>query len=188
MTLVSDRAIHAMGWRLGYLVLAAPVFVIVAPMLLLVVSTRPDLSPHSTMAHGATALPGMEVGAALTSRSFWMLAAATLCFAVAVSGTNLHTVPYLIGIGYAPARAAFALSLMLACGGVGKLLFGWIADRSGARLALATTLLGMGAGISLLTGARHHLPLVSFVIVYGLTFGGPLALLPLVMAESIGLN
>ena len=188
MTLVSDRTITLMGWRFGYLVLAAPVVLIVVPMILVFVRTRPHRGPSSTMAQAAAALPGMEVGAALSCRSFWMLAAATLCFAVAVSGTNLHSVPYLIGIGYAPARAAFVLSVLLALGGMGKLVIGWIADRIGARPALAVSLLGMAAGVSLLTGARSRFPLIGFVMVYGLSFGAPLALLPMVMAESMGLK
>jgi MFS family permease len=188
MTLVSDRTIRLMGWRFGYLMLAAPVFLVVVPMILIFVRTRPHRGQGSTMAHAGAALPGMEVSAALSSRSFWMLAAATLCFAVAVSGTNLHSVPYLIGIGYAPARAAFALSVLLALGGMGKLVIGWIADRIGARPALAASLLGMAAGIILLVGARYHLPLIGFVMIYGFTFGAPLALLPLLMAESMGLK
>jgi MFS family permease len=188
MTLISDRAIRVGGWRFGYLVLAAPVFLIVVPIILLLVRTRPQRAQPSTVAQAAAALPGMEVSAALNTRSFWMLAVATLCFAVAVSGTNLHTVPYLIGIGYAPARAAFALSVMLACGGMGKLALGWVADRIDARKALAGALLGMALGISLLTVAHHRVPLIGFVAIYGLSFGGPLALLPLVSAESMGLK
>jgi MFS family permease len=111
-----------------------------------------------------------------------------LCFSFSVSGTNLHAVPYLIGIGYAPARAALVLSLVLACGAMGKLLIGWIADRIGGRLALAATLFGMALGIAMLTGARDRLPLVGFVAVFGLTVGAPLALIPLVAADSLGLK
>jgi len=188
MTLISDRVIRLMGWRLGYLILAAPVFVVVVPIVLILVRTRPPDQKHSGVADAAARLPGMETGAALASRSFWMLSIATLCFAVAVSGTNLHCVPYLIGIGYAPGRAAFALSVMLALGGLGKLVMGWTADRAGPRAALSAALLGMAAGILFLIGARRELPLIGFVAVYGLTFGAPLAVLPLVMAESMGLR
>jgi MFS family permease len=188
MTLISDRVIRLMGWRFGYLTLAVPVVLIVAPAVLLIVRTRPTQAAHAGVAQAASALPGMEAGAALASRSFWMLAAATLCFAVAVSGTNLHCVPYLIGAGYAPARAALAFSVLLAFGGIGKLTMGWIADRAGARAALSGSLLGMAAGITLLMGARSELPMAGFVAIYGLTFGAPLALLPLVMAESMGLR
>jgi len=188
MTLISDRAIHRFDWRAGYLILAVPVLLIVVPIVLLLVRTRPERGDGFSVAQAASALPGMDVGAALSSRSFWMLAAATLCFGIAVSGTNLHSVPYLIGIGYAPSRAAFALSVLLAFGGLGKLVIGSIADRIGARAALAASLMGMAAGISLLTGARYHLPLIAFVMIYGFSFGAPLALLPLAMAESMGLK
>ncbi len=184
MTLISDRAIHLADWRFGYRILAAPAFVIVAPLVLLVIRTR----PARIQAQTAATVPGMDVRAALAGRSFWMLAAATLCFAVAVSGTNLHAVPHLIGSGYKPARAAVAFSILLAFGGVGKLVIGWAADRVGARPALAASLLGMATGIILLIDARHRLPLIGFVAIYGLTFGAPLALLPLVAAESMGLK
>jgi MFS family permease len=188
MTLVSDRVIRAVGWRAGYLTLAAPVFVVVLPIILKLIRTRPEAGDGSAVARSAGAVPGMETGAALESRSFWMLSAATLCFGLAVSGTNLHSVPYLIGIGYAPARAAFAFSVVLALGGMGKLAIGWIADRIGARTALAADLLGMALGITLLMGARHQSSLAGFISTYGLSFGGPLAMLPLVMAESMGLR
>jgi MFS family permease len=188
MTLLSDRVIHLAGWRVGYIVLAVPVMAVVVPMVLLFVRTRPESDDKAQTQLNVPILPGMELGAALNSRSFWMVCAAAICFGVAVSGTNLHSVPYLIGIGYAPARAAFVLSVMLACGGMGKLAIGWIADRIGSRLALAADLLGMALGTSLLMAARHRLPLLGFVMIYGLTFGGPLALLPLVMAESLGLK
>ena len=188
MTLVSDRAIRFEGWRFGYLVLAVPAFIIVIPMVLMLVRTRPERGDGSTVAQAATALPGLEVGAAVSGRSFWLISAAVLCFSLAVSGTNLHAVPYLIGIGYAPARAAVVLSLVLAFGAAGKLLIGWIADKIGPRTALSATLFGMALGIGLLTGAGHRLPLIGFVVIFGLTVGAPLALIPLVAAESLGLK
>jgi MFS family permease len=188
MTLVSDRAIRFAGWRFGYLVLAVPAFVIVIPLVLLLVRTRPERGEGLTVAEAAGALAGLEVGEAVAGRSFWLMALGVLCFSFSVSGTNLHAVPYLIGIGYAPARAAVVLSLGLAFGALGKLLIGWTADRVGGRTALAATLFGMALGISLLIGARHRVYLAGFVAVFGLTVGAPLALIPLVAAESLGLK
>jgi MFS family permease len=188
MTLVSDRAIRFAGWRFGYLVLAAPAFVIVIPLVLLLVRTRPERGEGLTVAEAAGALAGLEVGEAVAGRSFWLMALSVLCFSFSVSGTNLHAVPYLIGIGYPPARAAVVLSLVLAFGAMGKLLIGWTADRIGGRAALAATLFGMALGIALLIGARNRLYLAGFFAVFGLTVGAPLALIPLVAAESLGLR
>src|SRR5260370_11244179 len=131
MTLVSDRAIRFAGWRFGYLVLAAPAFVIVIPLVLLLVRTRPERGEGLTGAEAAGALAGLEVGEAVAGRSFWLMALGVLCFSFSVSGTNLHAVPYLIGIGYAPARAAVVLSSVLAFRGLGKLVIGAIASRIG---------------------------------------------------------
>jgi MFS transporter, OFA family, oxalate/formate antiporter len=188
MTLVSDRAIRFAGWRFGYFLLAIPAFVIVIPMVLLLVRTRPERGDGLSVAEAATALPGLEVRAAVSGRSFWLTSMAVLCFSLSVSGTNLHAVPYLIGIGYAPAPAALVLSLVLAFGAAGKLLIGWIADKIGARVALSVNLFGMALGIAMLTGASHRLPLIGFVVVFGLTVGAPLALIPLVAAETLGLK
>lgn len=188
MTLVSDHAIRFAGWRFGYLVLAAPVFIIVIPLVLLLVRTRPAQAEDVSVAAAATALPGVEVGAAMAGRSFWLMSLAVMCFSLSVSGTNLHVVPYLIGIGYGSARAAMVLSIVLAFGAAGKFLIGWVADKIGARAALSANLLGIALGIGLLTAAGHRLSLVAFVAVYGLTFGGPLALIPLVIAEIMGLK
>jgi len=46
-------------------------------------------------------------------------------------------VVYLLGVGYRPAVAAIVLSFTLGLNAVGKVLFGVVADRIGARLSLA---------------------------------------------------
>jgi MFS family permease len=54
---------------------------------------------------------------------------------------QVHIVAYCGDLGYGPARGAQMLSLMLACGIVSRLTFGWISDRIGG---LCTLLLGSG--------------------------------------------
>src|SRR5882672_4533755 len=60
MTLVADRAISSNGWRAGYITLAVPMFVIVIPLVLLMVRTRPSGGTRS-VADTADELPGLEV-------------------------------------------------------------------------------------------------------------------------------
>jgi MFS family permease len=80
------------------------------------------------------------------------------------------------------------LSAVLAVGGAGKLAMGWVADRIGGRRALSVTMIAMAVGVAMLMGARHQLALILFVAVYGFTVGAPLALIPILMAESLGLK
>ncbi len=188
MTLVASRAIEHGGWRDGYLALALPIFVIVIPLVATTVRTRPAAGAGSTVAEAASALPGLEVSAALRVRSFWLIGLAQFSFAFAASGTNLHAIPYFMGIGYGAARAALLMSLVLGIAGAGKLGMGLLADRIGARRALVLNfVLCTGGMVSLLFAADAAAAAV-FLVVYGLTVGAPLTLVPLVMADSLGLR
>jgi MFS family permease len=188
MTLVADRAIRSGSWRTGYLILAVPMFVVVVPMIILVVRTRPPGDSKMSVSEAADSLPGLEVAEALRTRSFWMLALAQLFFAFAVSGMGLHLVPYLIGLGYAPGRAALVLSIALGLGATGKLVMGSFADRISARIALFIDLVLVAIGMTLVLGVSRPAVLFPFLLIYGLSFGAPLTLIPLAMAESLGLK
>ena len=101
-----------------------------------------------------------------------LLVIAGLACCVAMSMPQVHLVAYCSDLGYGPARGAQMLSLMLACGIVSRLAFGWICDRVGG---LRTLLLGSTLqGIALLL----YLPfngLVSLYVVsalFGLFQGG----------------
>jgi MFS family permease len=65
-----------------------------------------------------------------------------------MSMPQVHLVAYCSDLGYGAARGAQMLSLMLACGIVSRLTFGWISDRIGG---LRTLLLGSALqGVALL--------------------------------------
>ena len=188
MTLVAQRAIEHGGWRDGYLALAAPVFVIVVPLVAATVRTRPPGGPGSSVAEAASALPGLEVRAALRARSFWLIALVQFFYSFAAGGTNLHAIAYLSDIGYSAARAALFMSLVLGIAGVGKLSFGALADRVGGRRALVVNFLACACGMVMLLFAADRAMAGGFLVTYGLTCGAPLTLVPLVMADSLGLK
>jgi len=188
MTLVAQRAIEHGGWRDGYLALAAPVFVIVVPLVAATVRTRPPGGAGSSVAEAASALPGLEVRAALRARSFWLIALVQFFYSFAAGGTNLHAIAYLRDIGYSAARAALFMSLVLGIAGVGKLSFGALADRVGGRRALVVNFLACACGMVMLLFAADTAMAGGFLVTYGLTCGAPLTLVPLVMADSLGLK
>jgi len=187
MTRVAQRAIEHGGWRDGYLALAVPVFVVVVPLVLATVRTRPPSAAGGERGAGGM-LPGLEVAAALRVRSFWLIALAQFCYSFAASGTNLHAIPYFTGIGYGAGRAVGLMSLVLGIAGVGKPVMGVLADRIGARGALALDFAVCACGMFALLFAANAAVAGAFVVTYGLTIGAPLSLVPLVMAESLGLR
>ncbi|MFZ1122506.1 MAG: MFS transporter [Candidatus Binataceae bacterium] len=191
MTLVANAAIARHGWRGGYVALAIPMFVVAIPIIVLMVRSRPpQVAAQTTMPGAAPALdvPGFELAEAARTRSFWMICAAQFLYAYVSASAALHLITYLIGIGYTAGFAAKMMSLVLMIAGLGKLLMGVLADRVSARRALAFNFLAAAVGIILMFGASSAAVLVPFVIIFGLTVGAPLVLLPMLIAESLGLK
>jgi MFS family permease len=197
MVQVADTAIHVSGWRTAYAALALPVLLIVIPLVLLIVRTHPpdafiqgSTSETELQVGGlARGLEGFSLAEAIRVRSFWLIAVAAFVFAFTVYGILTQLVVYLLGVGYRPTVAAIALSLTLGLNGMGKVLFGFLADRIGARLALAVSFAIIASGIILLhVCSRETIGLASFLFVYGPAWGAPLMLLPLITMESLGLK
>ena len=117
-------------------------------------------------------LEGFNLAAAIRTRSFWFIAVAGFLFAFTVYGILTQLVVYLLGVGYPPAVAAIVLSLTLGLNAVGKVLFGVLADRIGARLSLALSFAIIASGIILLFGSRETVGLAIFLLVYGPALGG----------------
>jgi MFS family permease len=191
MTLVSNYAIAAGGWRTGYVTVAVPMIVVVVPLVLLTVRSRPAgraSAPLPAEPQSSFVMPGLEVAEAMRTRSFWLISAAQFLYACAIAGAGLHLIAYLIGIGYTATLAAGVLSAIFFLTSIGKLAMGLFADRVSARIALSSNFAISMIGMAMLLGAAHKSALVGYVIFYGLTVGAPLVLMPMVMAESMGLR
>lgn len=188
MTLVAAHTIAAAGWRAGYIALALPTFLIAAPLVALTVRTRPPGEEHSAGESANPLAAGLDIGPALRARSFWMIAAAQFCYSLAGAGGTVHTVPYLIRAGFRPERAAEVFSVTFALASAGKFLMGLTADRLTGRVALAITLMLAALGQILVLGAHSDLMIAGYAVLYGTMSGAPLALIPMVIAESFGLK
>jgi MFS family permease len=204
MTLIAGFALAWGGWRVGYLAMAAPIFIVAAPLILFVVKGRPPREERPASAastgpeshHGAphqqgagpADLPGFELGEALRSRSFWLISFGFFAFAFSATGTVVHLIPYLIGQGFAPTRAALAMSVLLAVGAAGKPVFGWFADRFSIRLSLLVVFAGLAAGYVLIMRVVNVGSLVLALAVFSPVWGAALALLPVLLADACGLK
>src|SRR5207247_11037822 len=139
--------------RTAYVGVALPMLVSVVPLVVATVGTPARQAGAGRVAEPATLLPGPDVGAALRGRSFWFIALGQFCHAFATTGTNLHGIAHLIGIGYTTARAAQMFSLVFGLAAAGKLAMGLVADRLGARRALVVSLLLTAGGLVCLGSA-----------------------------------
>jgi MFS family permease len=188
MTMVGNVAISHGGWRAGYVTLAIPMFVIVIPLIILVVRTRPPQAVGVSVSQASDALPGFEMREAIRTRSFWMISAAQFFFAAVAAGTGLHLITYLTELGYTPSFAAGVMSLAYVAAAFGKLGMGLFADRVTARIALTINFIATCVGMLLIFNAARIAVLIPFVLIFGLALGAPLVLVPMLIAESLGLK
>jgi MFS family permease len=135
---IVQHFIQSDGWRQTYFAIGIFCAATMIPLALLLrrpapVTELPLSGASAVRAVGANAL-GLS-GRALQT----LLIIAGLACCVAMSMPQVHLVAYCSDLGYGPARGAEMLSLMLACGIVSRLAFGFICDRIGG---LRTLLLG----------------------------------------------
>ncbi len=188
MTLAAGRAFQVAGWRIAYIVLGLPMILVVVPLVALIVRSRPPGTAAMTVAQGAEMLEGFETGEALRTRSFWYIVLANFCFAFTATGSLIHLVAYLEGLGYRASAAALTISVIFAFAALGKVLMGFVADRLTARIALVVCFVTQAAGLSIVFGAAHVGIIVAFVPLFGMSIAAPLMLLPLLTAESLGIK
>ena len=116
------------------------------------------------------------VGQALRSRPFIVLAAAYVACCAAHSGPIFHTVSYAVGCGLSVTAAVTIYSMEGAAGLGGRLLFGVLADRVGAkRVLVAGLLLQAFAAASYLRVSQLD-GFYAVAIVFGMAYGGTMPL------------
>ncbi len=185
MTLLAAHEIQVAGWRIAYLILAIPIFVIVVPVILAVVELAPGRDREAdNQANGS----GIAAAEAVRTISFWLAAAALFAYGLGVGGSFVHLVPYLGNAGYSEREASFALSLALGLMVVGKPVMGILGDRFGGRQTLTLGWIIFGGSTLMMLEARQVQLLVAAICLYGMTLATAIALLPVVLKDLFGLR
>jgi MFS family permease len=187
------------GWRTTMLYIGAPSLAIGLPAILAVIRTRPPgavagsgREMAANVRRDAAATPGLELGAALSSLPFWMLAGVQILFTVAFNGVYYHLVPYLIGAGYSPEHAALIFGAKSLFVTVGTIVLGGMADRIGARQVLAFGMLLLCVSlIDLFAVGSSALGLIAtmlFIVGYGSPTGTTSTTIPMLLGECLGMR
>ncbi|MGY4726575.1 MFS transporter [Burkholderia pyrrocinia] len=190
------------GWRGAYFTLAAIAVVLGAGMSLLIENDPrgrgllPDGDAASdggrnTGASGAdaaatTAHAGATVREAVTSRPFASLYAACLVCSFGVFVPFVHLVPYALDHGVAPSTAVLLLGAIGVGSTAGRFFLGGLADRFGRRASLLAMFAGMTVALVAWAGAGTVATLAAFALVFGVFYGGWVAVLPAVVMDYFG--
>jgi MFS family permease len=144
--------------------------------------------PVTAATAGTPAADGIASNAsdALRSRAFLVLAGAFFACCAAHSGPIFHTVSYAIGCGLPMVAAVTIYSMEGAAGLGGRLLFGVLADKFGAKPVLVAGLLVQAfAAVSYLAVNRLG-GFYAVAIVFGAAYGGTMPLYAALARDAFG--
>jgi MFS family permease len=182
------------SWRAAFLFSGVCILVVVTPVVLLVIRTRPadlGLEPyHNPGLHGEDSgrLWGVGVKEALSMRVFWQIAAIMFIVGLVSGGVGNHSVAYLTDLGHSPTAAAVAWMIVMGVMTFGKLAFGRLSDLWGARTAMAWGCVLYAVGITVLLFAQPYWVAILYAVVYGFASGAPLTINPLLTADYLGMR
>ena len=179
------------GWRTAYIALGAFAAIAGVGMSLLIQDDPrqrglgPDGGPM--LADAGTGVPsGTTVGEAVRSREFIVLYIASAICSFGVFVPFVHLVPYAIDQGVAGPSAVLLLGVIGVGSTAGRFLLGGLADRMGRRRALLMGFIGMGLALLIWAASTSFVALATFAFVYGVFYGGWVAVMPAVVMDSFG--
>jgi MFS family permease len=193
--------IGLIGWRYTWVVSFGVLALIVIPLIAAFVRTQPSdlgLSRDGTASSeaggaGSTPASGLTTRTAVATLTFWLLVAVFLLQITGVSALNFHFVPFATQeIGFANEQAAVFYGLAVGFTVVGRLLFGWLADRWSPVLLMAIGLLLAALGPAILEVfflrlRMHEINLLwLFALPYGIGSGGTFVILPILVGRCLG--
>ncbi len=199
--LVGVYLIPNLGWRVSYLVLAVLTWVLIIPLALLVIKTKPadmglypdgkqDPEVVAEIEASPLAAKSFPLKMALATPAFWLIAVSYLTSSFSGTGILQNQVPYLEDIGFPVAIAAGALGGVGLGSLIGKFSFGWLCDRIPAKYAYSIGLGLQVVGIIILMNIKPASPLAIiwlYVAVIGLGAGAWLPTMSMLISTNFGL-
>jgi len=183
--------IASLGWRGAYLVLGILTATIGGGLSLLIENDPrdrhlgPDGDPPQPRAPSSKA-DGASVGEAIRSRRFISLYAACLICSFGVFVPFVHLVPYARDHGVAAASAVLLLGVIGIGSTAGRFFLGGLADRIGRQRSLLLMFAGMALALASWAIATGPWSLGAFAFVFGIFYGGWVAVLPAVVMDYFG--
>jgi MFS family permease len=180
-----------LGWREAYLVLGGLAAVVGAGMALMIENDPrdrglgPDGDPMQSGAQSAQPA-GASISEVIKSRRFVGLYAACLICSFGAFVPFVHLVPYALDHGVPQSSAVMLLGVIGIGSTAGRFLLGGLADRMGRRLTLIAMFVGMAFALAVWAFAMELWPLVAFAFIYGVFYGGWVAVLPAVVMDYFG--
>jgi len=197
------------GWQATYFVMGLITWVVLLPLIITIMRTRPqeigllpngekdlertgvsesllqqnsaDSGKNSNLNNGSTAV-------LLKTKELWLIGFAFSLVSFGIIGIVIHEVPFIVDMGIPLATAAIMLGVTAGIGVVGKLSFGYFADRLSPKWVTLACIALQAGGVVILMQSRNLGMVWAFVIVFAFASGGMNTLRPLMIGEFFGID
>ncbi len=148
----------------------------------------PDGDPvrEDGAAPAAGSLPGLPWAQAIRTRPFRLLYLSSFLVALGLFIPFVHLIPYARDQGLSQGVAVLLLSLIGVGSTAGRFVLGAFADRIGRRRALIAMLVGLAVMMLAWAVSATFWPLAVFAVLYGMFYGGFVALVPALTMDYFG--
>ena len=181
---IATPLIARFGWRTAMILTSLLIWGVLAPLILFLVKSRPDVS-ESEAAGTVDASAGLSFGEAIRTPLFWIFALAAALIFYPIFVTSQQLILQTARIGFTPWQGTLVLSGLFAVSVAGKFLFGFLSDRfSPVRVILICTAV-MFASTFLLLDLNETTALL-FLIPFGLGYGGAFVLIQRLVGDFFG--
>jgi MFS family permease len=175
-------------WRTSFLIMAALAAVLMIPASLLV-RRPPTLENQDTAAAaGEESQSGTSLGQALRSPQFIILTATNFFCCATHSGPIIHTVSYAISCGIPMIAAVTIYSIEGLAGMGGRIAFGLLGDRFGAKRILVFGLLAQAFGALGYVFVRELAAFYAIAALFGFIYAGTMPLYAVLVRENFPLR
>ncbi|MDA0797663.1 MAG: MFS transporter [Chloroflexi bacterium] len=159
--------------------------------------TAKDSEPSSSSASEAQAAPvaaqtatseraSLTLRDALHTPAFYMLTLMVMVTSVAMTGITFHMVPHFTDVGISNTAAATTISLLTVGSMVSVFGWGFLADRTSAKLMLMTALVLLEIGAALVANSTTEWGAYASSAIFGVGMAGYLVLSEVVWADFFG--
>ncbi|HEY3848745.1 MAG TPA: MFS transporter [Acetobacteraceae bacterium] len=187
---IAAQLVLRYDWRFSQLLIGLSVWMLLLPVAFLV-RRAPILADGILVGRNAerrVAEPQMTVWAALTSPQFAVLAFTYFLCCATHSGPLFHTVSYAISCGLPVAAAVSIYSVEGLSGLAGRLVFGLLGDRFGAKRTFVSGLLVQAAAVGCYSLVRDQSGFYSVAVVFGFAYAGVMPLYSVLMRENFPMS
>jgi MFS family permease len=178
---IAARLVSTYDWRFSQLAIGVAAWALLLPTALLVRG-----SPALANARSAAQFQ-MSARAALMSPQFAVLALAYFCCCATHSGPLFHTVSYAISCGLSVTAAVSIYSVEGLAGLFGRVVFGLLGDRFGAKRVFVSGLLIQAIAAGSYMFARQQTEFYMVAAVFGFVYAGIMPLYAVLMRENFPL-